>query len=232
MPSLRGLRIQWDGWGGQVSAESIDCFQTAPRMVYTSIHNKYRHIPILLPVHQLTRYDLDCPWEMHMGMLKLAPNLVEARILINFDPEAWPDPGEILDVLCLQRLYLSHPHILQYLNAPALTELALSVDDDDDLDDLLHLEPFVVRSGCTLRRLTFKGSPDAYATGAVLRQCPSVTQLAILLEGSDYSDWGTLYDRANTLIHHLTIPGIRGRDQILQPFVVLTCFEKKDWIFS
>ncbi|KAJ7113984.1 hypothetical protein C8R44DRAFT_796031 [Mycena epipterygia] len=161
-------------------------------------------------------------------MLKLAPNLVVARIVVNFDEQDWPDPREILDVLCLQSLFVSHMDILQYLKVPALTELACYIDDDDDPDDLLHLDPFVVRSGCTLRRFAFAGSPDAQATGAILRQHPSVTQLAIMVEGHDNSDWPTLHDRANALISHLTIPGDATASAAISPQLSEISFGCKD----
>ncbi|KAJ7113998.1 hypothetical protein C8R44DRAFT_229803 [Mycena epipterygia] len=77
LPSLRRLWIQWSDPKSQVGAESINCFEVAPSLLNAGFSNRHRHVPILLPAHQLTRYYLEGPWEMHAGMLKLARNLAE-----------------------------------------------------------------------------------------------------------------------------------------------------------
>ncbi|KAJ7113947.1 hypothetical protein C8R44DRAFT_881514 [Mycena epipterygia] len=103
-------------------------------------------------------------------MLKQAPNLVEARIAIDFDDE----------LVCK---YVSDKEILNYLQAPALTEIALYINEDDD-HNLDYLEPLVARSGFT----------------RVLPKHPFITELAIIIDGR------CSRDAANALISHLTIP--------------------------
>ncbi|KAJ7483406.1 hypothetical protein FB451DRAFT_1234502, partial [Mycena latifolia] len=106
-PIVRRLWVQWESSERQKSVESIDTFHTAPSLLNAGFFNEYRHLP-LLPVHQLTRYEANGPWEMHQAILKLASNLVEARLTIDFDDEPWPKHSGIIDLLHLQRLYVTH----------------------------------------------------------------------------------------------------------------------------
>ncbi|KAJ7138256.1 hypothetical protein C8R44DRAFT_728415 [Mycena epipterygia] len=200
LPSLRRLWMQWHGPESQEGVESIDCLASAPSLVDVAIFNEYRYVQTLLPAHQLTRYAIDASWEMHQDILTLAPNLVEVHILINFDDGPWPDSGEIIDLSRLQRLFVSHKHILKYLRAPVLQEIALEVHEEEDLNHLL-LDPFMLRSGCTLRRLSFSASPTTHTVAEILRNYPSITELAIV-HTSDM--------KANDLISHLTIPNSPG----------------------
>jgi hypothetical protein len=101
------LRRLWLEWGSQESqgkfgAESFDYFRTAPSLLDVGIYHEFKYIPTSLPVHQLTRYHLDAPWLTHQGILKLAKNLVEAHIDIDFDDEPWPESGVKIDLPCLR----------------------------------------------------------------------------------------------------------------------------------
>ncbi|KAJ7312447.1 hypothetical protein DFH08DRAFT_1044507 [Mycena albidolilacea] len=147
IPSLRRLWIQWSTVEDQTGVHSIDCFQTAPSLVDTSIFNEYRFVPVLLPVHQLTRYDIDCQLEGHIRVLKQTPNVIKARIDIAFDKEAWPDSLEIVDLLRLRRLYISSAGALKYFKVPALEELALGNSGEDTPSHFLSL---LDRSSCSL----------------------------------------------------------------------------------
>ncbi|KAJ6568418.1 hypothetical protein DFH09DRAFT_1363119 [Mycena vulgaris] len=196
VPSLRRLWIQWDGPESQRAVESVDCFLSAPSLFDAGIRNEYRSVPILLPVHQLTRYQLDGPWKLHEGILKLALNLVEARIEILFDEEPWPEPGETIALLRLRRLYVSDASILDYLTTPALQELTLYTRGGGDPGLHHPLESFFVRSACNLRRLCFRGTPNAYQVRDTIRKFPCITELAIVT---------TLYRADNTIISDLTV---------------------------
>ncbi|KAJ7663937.1 hypothetical protein DFH06DRAFT_336796 [Mycena polygramma] len=180
LPSLKRLWIQWDGPESQAGVDSIDCFQTAPSLVDAGVFNEYRFLPIALPVHQLTRYQLDGSWETHKAILKLATNLIEARCEIGFDPEPWPDEVEIVDLLHIQRLYVSDPGILNYLAAPRLEALALwARHDNDDIPRLL--EGFLDRSACPLQSLCLRGLPNAQMTTGILTKFSCITKLAIVI---------------------------------------------------
>ncbi|KAJ7498125.1 hypothetical protein B0H11DRAFT_1998782, partial [Mycena galericulata] len=190
LPALRRLWVQWDGPDSQVGLSPIDCFQTAASLVDIVIFNQYRFVPILLPIHQqITRYDLDAPWETHREILKLAPNLVEGRIVIAFDDSPWPEsPSATIDLLCLRRLYGNDVHILEYIRAPALEEVALRFEEEDGPYMDHYLETFLTRSSCPLRRLCLGGSPNADSTAQILRKCPSITEIAIVIETDNLDD--------------------------------------------
>ncbi|KAJ7471065.1 hypothetical protein FB451DRAFT_1176250 [Mycena latifolia] len=100
------------------------------------------------------------------------------------------------------RLYVSYMEILDHIRAPSLTGMAFYHEADDE-NRLFHLELFVSRSGCILRRLAIKGSPDAHTTVEVLQKYPSMTELAIIMVDDDL-------EAHNTLISQLTIPNPTG----------------------
>ncbi|KAJ7173308.1 hypothetical protein C8R46DRAFT_1215261 [Mycena filopes] len=125
IPSLRRLHIQWSDETSQANVDSIECFHSAPCLVDFAVFNEFRFIPIRLPVQQLTRYQLNGPWELHRDILVRGLNLVEIRLSINFDGEPWPDVTDAVHLPSLRRLYTSHCEVLDFLVAPALEELAL-----------------------------------------------------------------------------------------------------------
>ncbi|KAJ7138195.1 hypothetical protein C8R44DRAFT_341636 [Mycena epipterygia] len=205
LTSLCRLSIEWNDPDSQAEVESVDCFQSAPSLVDVAIYNQYRYVPTLLPAHQLTRYDIDGPWEMHRGILTLAPNLVQARIYVNFNEGDWPESDEIIHLPRLQRLFVSHDDILECLRAPVLQEIVFDVPEEADLDYPLPLDPFMSRSGCTLRKLSFRRLPPTHAVVEVLQKYASVTELTIIHH---------LDTRANDLISQLTFPNSTGRAAI------------------
>ncbi|KAJ7142227.1 hypothetical protein C8R44DRAFT_865590 [Mycena epipterygia] len=142
---------------------------------------------------------------MHWRMLKLAINLVAAHVTIRFDEEPWPNPIDVLELLCLQSLWISDPEILNYLKAPALKEIGFLPGLGQNL---IHLEAFVARSGCTLRRFSFKGSiTSTYICTNVLPKHPSITELIILVRNPSGVP---THDMTNALISCLTIPNPTG----------------------
>ncbi|KAJ7654643.1 hypothetical protein DFH06DRAFT_518532 [Mycena polygramma] len=153
VPVLRRLYIQWDTRKGQTAVDSVDCFESAPSLVDVSVNNEFRIIPFSFPAQQFTRYELDAPWAMHRGILKLTQNLVEACITVSFDKNPWPQPGEVLELLYLRRLYVSDPFALTFLKFPLLDEIALYLHPNHDGRGLAHLESSVARSLCPIRKL-------------------------------------------------------------------------------
>ncbi|KAF7345517.1 F-box domain-containing protein [Mycena venus] len=98
LSSLRRLWIQWDPDDHHASdirttVESLDCFLTASSLVDVGVNDICRLASTVFPIQQLTRYELFGPWEQHKYVLKLAPNLIEARIQIEFDEEDEKDEG-------------------------------------------------------------------------------------------------------------------------------------------
>jgi hypothetical protein len=116
--------------------------------------------------------------------LKQAPSLIEARIRIDFDEQAWPDVSDTVDLLHLERLFVSNPEALKYFRTPALEELALGNSGEDAPSHFLSL---LDRSSCSLRRLCLV-SPTAHTTARILKNSPFLTELLILHNDEDSSD--------------------------------------------
>ncbi|KAJ6590596.1 hypothetical protein DFH09DRAFT_1358785 [Mycena vulgaris] len=197
LPALRRVWIQWEE--NSARREPMDCFQSAPSLRDITIFNDSpSQVGILLPAPQLTRYDADGPWEMHRALLPSAQNLVEVRIETD---STFPASGKIIELVHLQRLFVSRIHILDYLQAPALEEFACNIgenyayDDGRNLKLLPHLDPFVLRSACTLRRLGLRFLHNyARELAPILEKYPSIVSLAILTP------------KPGALISRLTIP--------------------------
>ncbi|KAJ7902473.1 hypothetical protein B0H13DRAFT_2513259 [Mycena leptocephala] len=205
VPSLRRLWLEWDGSEIE-TVETIDCFQTASALVDASVGNDLHFLSITLPIHQLTRYQLNGPWEIHQGILKLAPNLVEARIELN-DEDRWPDSTEIIDLLRLRRLYVSNVRALKYIRVPALEELALWIEETEDSDLRTLFHSLLDRSSCRLRRVCLRGSPTAGATTEILQNFSFVTELVFI--NDCYAR-----EEVDSLMTTLTIPNLAGSTAI------------------
>ncbi|KAJ7498116.1 hypothetical protein B0H11DRAFT_2189846 [Mycena galericulata] len=182
LPVLRRLWVQWDGSKSQNGVDSLKCFENAYSLVDVGAYSEYQFIPTVLPPHNLiTRYHFDAPWDTHSSMLKLAPNLVEARIRVNFEgAEPWPHSDETIQLLRLRRLYVSNAKIFDYLTTPILEEAAIHHDEEDD-DFCTPLVPLLIRSSCPLRRLCLRGSPNPHSTAAILEKISTITELVILI---------------------------------------------------
>ncbi|KAJ6530866.1 hypothetical protein DFH09DRAFT_994439, partial [Mycena vulgaris] len=153
VPLLRRLRIQWGFATSSAEIGSIDCFQIAPALLDVGLFNGRGHVPISLPLHQLTRYRLHAPCEMHRDMVKLGHNLVEAHIDVRGGD--WPDSSNAINLFSLRRLYVSHSKFLNYLRVPSLEELAIWFRKDSGPTILEHVESLLARSSCAPHRLCF-----------------------------------------------------------------------------
>ncbi|KAK7031847.1 ABC protein [Favolaschia claudopus] len=211
---LRRLWVEWMCLESQQSAGPITAFQRAPSLVDAAVCNVHMYTPILLPVGQLTRYQLDVPWNAHRDILALAPNLIEAHIAVNHDEDDdWPEPpasdDKSLQLTLLKRLYVSHPEILQYVTFPVLEEIAMEIDPDEVDAIPEYLEPSISRSSCPLRSLCIVGSPILSST---LVQFPSVTELKIIID-NDESPSKTL----DSLLVDLTLASPDAEQTIVAP---------------
>ncbi|KAJ7498086.1 hypothetical protein B0H11DRAFT_1998626 [Mycena galericulata] len=205
LSTLRRLWVQWDGPQSQMGVDSIKCFQTAYSLLEVGALSEYRFVPTFLPLHNhITRYDFDAPWNKHAEILKFLPNLVEARICVDFHNGSWPDPGETIALLRLWRLYVSEAQVLNYLTAPVLREIALYTKQDNN-PHIRHIEPFLIRSSCRLQRFCFESLPDAHSMEEVLQKCSSLTEIALVIYDDD-----TELEVANTFLTHLTISPLPG----------------------
>ncbi|KAF7371151.1 F-box domain-containing protein [Mycena sanguinolenta] len=206
LSSLKRLWIQWDDGEAENlegAVQSINCFQTAASLVEFGFCNQSNFGPVSLPTHQLTRIQLDGPWEDHRGVLKLAPNLIEARLRFeNYDePQA-----ELIDLLHLRRLRLSNPKALDNLRAPALEELSFWVPPNQP-PDVQAIQAFTDRSACPLRRLSLGGFPDAQTTIQMLQKFAFIIELVIIIDDPDAEQ------EIDLLISSLTI----SQDTVVAP---------------
>ncbi|KAJ7780043.1 hypothetical protein DFH07DRAFT_793539 [Mycena maculata] len=182
VPRLRRLWMEWDEDNKfhAESMETVDCFLAAPSLVHLGVYDEYHATSIPMPVHQLTQYELAGPVNMHLGILKQAKSLVQARIFAEVGGVA---PSEILALTCLRRLYVSDVAFLEHITAPALEELAVDVDDGPTVRACIG--SFVDRSSCSLRRLCLRGWPDSLTIVEILLKAPSIMELAIIIYNSD-----------------------------------------------
>ncbi|KAJ6503735.1 hypothetical protein C8R45DRAFT_1209348 [Mycena sanguinolenta] len=195
------------GWSGQPDKRPVSEF-----LQDGGVFNRHQHLqPISLlahpsPVHyQLTQYDFDAPWATHYALLRSLPNLHEARIIRDFDwTLAWPEPG--VRLTRLRRLYISDPEILDYLATPVLERMVVI----DSIETSLHLEAFLTRSSCPLRRLCIAGLPDLPSLLIILEQSPSITELAMIVRGTDANDEDIERDVFTTFLTHFTISDSTG----------------------
>ncbi|KAJ7605289.1 hypothetical protein FB45DRAFT_490364 [Roridomyces roridus] len=180
LPVLQGIWTQWDTEDSEIGIDSIDCFEIAPSLLEMGISIESRYIPFVFPTCQLTAYRVGCPWDMHHRILKTAPNIVEAHIMIDADEDPWAEPsGEFIDMLHLRRLYVSDPEVFDYIRAPALAEVAMYIERDSSSESE-YLDTFLARSSCAPRLLCLRGSPDPSITAAILNKHPSITSFALV----------------------------------------------------
>ncbi|KAJ7623813.1 hypothetical protein FB45DRAFT_926828 [Roridomyces roridus] len=200
-PLLKRLLIEQNAFEYQLNAvRTIQCFEHAPSLVDVGVINsRPRDILVPLPAHQLTSYQVQESWATHRPLLESAPNLIEARILLAGSPD-WSDHRGVIDMLNLQRLYVSHVEFLSYLWAPALAEVASCVDSEEPL--YISFNALFRRSSCAPRRLCLRGLPDPRATARILKEYPSITNLILIFSAT--GDANTLSRFANS---HLTILG-------------------------
>ncbi|KAJ6475581.1 hypothetical protein C8R45DRAFT_1010412 [Mycena sanguinolenta] len=182
LTALRRAWVQWDTIESQTPEfDSVDFFPMAISLLDIGVHCQYRFLPTILPaLHQLTRYDFDAPWNTHRDLLKSLPNLQEIRIRYQFDEtEAWPEPGEPLDVLHLRRLYVNSPAILDYLRAPNLEELTVGISGPEDVEACKPVERLLACSSCAPHRLCIEGLLDVQSMADILQKHPSFTEIAV-----------------------------------------------------
>ncbi|KAJ7658580.1 hypothetical protein B0H17DRAFT_345580 [Mycena rosella] len=177
LPVLHRLWLQFQRLESQ-DVVALHCFRHAPSLLHVGIQNCHRYIPVSFPASQLTQYSLDAPWKVHAGILKSAINLIQARVIVNFNNDPWPEP-DIINLMCLRGLYVSHSVILDHLRAPALHGIMIGVTSNPE--PARHLLPFVSRSSCNVTRLGLRGPSNSDQVTEILRKLPSVGELVILL---------------------------------------------------
>ncbi|KAF7336577.1 hypothetical protein MSAN_02289900 [Mycena sanguinolenta] len=178
---LRSLRSVWLQWvspnGDMQDAFTMAFLRTATGLVDIGVHCHPHALFSLPPVHYaITRYDVDGSWTTHFDLLRLLPDLREARIAVR---ERWADPAEKTIVLPdLRLLYIDDPECLQAFDVPALDAMAATVEDPSELQ---ALEWFLERSAP--RRICFHGHIETEGLDEVLANCPSLTDIGLSFDG-------------------------------------------------
>ncbi|KAF7371152.1 ABC protein [Mycena sanguinolenta] len=181
IPLLKRLWIKW--YDRRATVQSLDCFRTAPSLVDLGVSHKRNFVPIIVPMQQLARYNLNASLQRHLAILRLAQNVVEAHIHVDFDDEIWVEKKEILCLPHLRRVFVSHPEALDYLEAPSLEGLGFWVLPEVNDANIVHLESFLGRSECSLQKLCLRAS-DAHTTAQILGKFPSLAELAVTVDES------------------------------------------------
>ncbi|KAJ6462358.1 hypothetical protein C8R47DRAFT_98096 [Mycena vitilis] len=208
--SLSSLRKLWLRFAGEMpsQAPSIDTFEDLPCLRDIGLNYNSQFFPIHFPAHNLTRYQLEAPWDTHRRLLPLATSVVEACITLSFPQAPIPDSRKMIELKWLRRLYVSDWHknleLLKPLSAPVLEELALgeiAIDGEGGeggTEIPPHLDAFLARSS-SIRSLRLAGRADPDVIVEILHRYPSIVELAIAISG-----WN-IRDMAETLITDLTI---------------------------
>ncbi|KAJ7467774.1 hypothetical protein B0H11DRAFT_47263 [Mycena galericulata] len=181
VPLLRRLWLEWND-EDPVLIDSVECFIDAPSLIVVGVYEEYPSVSIPMPTHQLTRYQLGGSMEMHLRILRLAINLVEACVEIPPNTEA--ALPQMVEHLSLRRLFVSDAAILDYIKAPALEEIALWASGNDSAHNSAHLLPFQDRSSCSLRRLCLRGKPNSDDINRISLKLPSIVELVMIHVGS------------------------------------------------
>ncbi|KAJ6503748.1 hypothetical protein C8R45DRAFT_1209359 [Mycena sanguinolenta] len=206
LPLLRKAEVQWDRPESQTAVESLDFLRLAVSLTDVIVYSEYRFILTTLPIHhQLTRYDFDAPWATHYELLKLLPNLRQARIIRAFESGVpWPAPSEPIHLLHLRCMSVSHVECLDYLSAPALESIVITGAGCKTVQRRGRLQRFVARSSCALRRLCIFGLPDVQATEELLQQHPSIAQFAVFIADTKTQNQDTERDTLTTFLTRFT----------------------------
>ncbi|KAJ7609013.1 hypothetical protein FB45DRAFT_845586 [Roridomyces roridus] len=181
LPSLRRLSIVWGNAESQDGIESIKCFETASSLEDVGFASDFAYIPIPFPTGRLTSYRVEGPLELHLGVLKMAPNIIEARVMVAYDlDQPWPKPSDpAIDMLHLKRLCVTHVEVLDHLRAPSLAEIAINLSSTDE-NPVDHLDPFFLRSSCAPPRFCVEDSPGLSITERILTKFTFITSFTVL----------------------------------------------------
>ncbi|KAJ6580646.1 hypothetical protein B0H19DRAFT_1060388 [Mycena capillaripes] len=138
------------------------------------------------PAHNLTRYQLECPWPTHARILRLPKNVVEACIEVEFDEGPWIDSGEI-----------ELGSLPPYINFR-------SISSQMKLQVFQYTSSLVSRSLCPLRTLCLPGLPGSSPTAEILSKAPSIIDLPIVIPAH------SLEEQVDALMSLLTVADHAG----------------------
>ncbi|KAJ7607860.1 hypothetical protein FB45DRAFT_877434 [Roridomyces roridus] len=209
IPSLRRSWVQVDGdLAENTAADQVDDFlQTADSLVEIGVSRCLSPGSFLPPTNQLTHYYADAPWDIHQGILRMNSSLVTAHINMFPDEPEWSTLAcEVIPLSHFRCLFISHIESLAYFKTPLLNQITLDLLPDER-DFFTALERFLTNSSSTLRRLGLRGMPDATLASKILRACPDLSELAIIV--NPFTDH-LAYETSSALVR-LLIPTQESR---------------------
>ncbi|CAK5270694.1 unnamed protein product [Mycena citricolor] len=196
LPALKRLRISWDdSWENDYDSASshvwwrqtreLKCFEAAPSLRHLMMRKtSTRQWPIRLPFHLLTTCQIRVN-DLFQGCLALltqATHLIRVRIEIHTEQESQiinfrRDRAALIRLPSLTHCYVSHFEILGYFILPALEDLVVECEENEDIDNFVQTATaLVTRSTCVhLRALSLKSLP--LAAIQLSEQIPSITEL-------------------------------------------------------
>ncbi|KAJ6585931.1 hypothetical protein B0H19DRAFT_1111035 [Mycena capillaripes] len=170
-----------------------DVFASAPNLrqvILTDGVSSCSPDRIVIPWGQITHYRGTYTAPRQLNILRAAPDLVECALgfmNVDFDPDA-----SVIDLPNLRRLSSDHVAVLDYLTAPILQDLLLTLGRER----LAPLLPFIHRSSCTLTRLALMElSTIDVDVMSTLSELPSLEYLLLEyaldadIDAYDGSDW-------------------------------------------
>ncbi|KAJ7758376.1 hypothetical protein B0H16DRAFT_651163 [Mycena metata] len=212
IPLLRTLWLQSsDGRDPNPTlvGDHIDCFFTAPALRAACIILDESLPSVLLPAHQLTHYQLAAAWQMHVDILKIATNLLEARIYITED-SLHTVPPQVIELPNLHLLAVTNVGILDFLILPALRELALvavselDINWSNEFDAIHYIDTMISRSSCVIKKLVAYGDgPIVDLVAEVLTRNQGIIDLMATFTAESTEE-------ANTLIASLVRQDTEG----------------------
>ncbi|KAJ6471875.1 hypothetical protein C8R45DRAFT_1164424 [Mycena sanguinolenta] len=200
VPLLHRVRMRVRRNQHSPTAESFRFLNTTPSLVDISLYNQPSSFSFH-PSSQLARYQLEAPLKVHLGILQLAPRLVEVHMRVQVNHKSWPDSREIIVLSSVRHLYTSQPKALDYIQTPALEDLAVPFG----ISSCHHLDSYLARSSCALRCLCIPDGPEfgAHETLAVISNIPSLIELRFTTADSIH--------QVNALLAELTISEVGTR---------------------
>ncbi|KAJ7131865.1 hypothetical protein C8R43DRAFT_1133537 [Mycena crocata] len=176
--------------------ERLSCFAIAPSLrefTLTGICDPTHSL--VLPWHQLARYQATGNVADHLDVLQVCPDLLELDLTLLTSPIYDPKSSPVVRMPQLRIVYLSDPVFLQYLSLPALKTIVLD-KWDGDLDALLPLLHLITRDSPPLAAVSLRrGVLVASTVMSLFEASPSLATLQLRIRRADMAAFHGLISR-------------------------------------
>ncbi|KAF7312083.1 ABC protein [Mycena indigotica] len=204
---LNSLRKAWlrcdDDRGLVPSPPPIVCFEGAPVLTDLGLKNMTYHSQVAAPFRQLQRYYLRTEWYGHTHVLQDLSAVAEARIIVDVDHVSTNGLARRIHFPFLRRLSVSHGAILDAIDAPELSQIALESYELERASLISSLNSLVAHSSCQLQRLAIYGIPQSETTIQLLHQFPSLEHLCLIWDEDRAGD--IMQNDVDTIVSALMI---------------------------